>query len=201
MKKNEKRKVVDKTRNDNIAAALAYLRSMSKKPLTNGKLAEQIGIDEDTITNIVNYYSRPSDATVNKLYVNTGKIFNLLFLLGQSSVMLAENLDKENLEQQKDEQKSITTTLSVKDEMITNLYSHLDEKKREIDFMRSQLVGKDETINFMQSQLAGKDKIIDNLLQQIDELRMQVTAEKGLHSAGISYSEAADPTPRPRKNA
>lgn len=177
MKKNEKRKVVDKTRNDNIAAALAYLRSMSEKPLTNGKLAEQIGIDEDTITNIVNCYSRPSDATVNKLYVNTGKIFNLLFLLGQSSIMLTEDVPVENPEKQAVEQ-PFTALLAAKDEIIADL--------------RSQLVSKDETINFMQSQLVGKDKIIDNLLQQNDDLRLQVASEKGLHSTGISHSAAAD---------
>lgn len=177
MKKNEKRKVVDKTRNDNIAAALAYLRSMSKKPLTNGKLAEQIGIDEDTITNIVNYYSRPSDATVNKLYVKTGKIFNLLFLLGQSSVMLTKDIPVEKPEKQAVEQ-PFTALLAAKDEIIADLRSHMDEKKEEIAFMRSQLV--------------EKDKLIDFLRQQNDDLRMQAALEKGLHSAGTSHSEAAE---------
>jgi len=177
MKKNEKKLVEDKTRNDNIAAALAYLRSMSKKPLTNGKLAKQIGIDEDTITNIVNYYSRPSDATVNKLYVNTGKIFNLLFLMGQSSVMLDKDVPAEKPEKQAVEQ-PFTALLAAKDEIIDDLRSHMDEEKEEIDFLRSQLVEKDKLINFLQ--------------QQNTELRMQIDAEKGLHSIGISHSAAAE---------
>ena len=178
MKKNEKKPVEDKTRNDNIAAALAYLRSTYPESLdTNEKLAKKIGIDEDTITNIINYYTRPSDATISKLYVNTGKIFNLSFLLGQSSVMLTKDVPVENPEKQAVEQ-PFTALLAAKDEIIANLRSHMDEKKEEIAFMRSQLV--------------EKDKLISTLQQQVDDLRMQVASEKGLHSTGISHSEAAE---------
>lgn len=178
MKKNEKKPIEDKTRNDNIAAALAYLRSTYPGSLdTNEKLAKKIGIDEDTITNIINYYTRPSDATINKLYVNTGKIFNLLFLLGQSSVMLTKDVPVENPEKQAVEQ-PFTALLAAKDEIIADLRSHMDEKKEEIDFLRSQLV--------------EKDKLIDFLRRQNTELRMQIDAEKGLRSAGTSRSAVAE---------
>lgn len=144
MKTNKKKQIDDKTRNNNFAAALAYLRSIdTEENLTNGKLAKKIGIDEDTITNILSFYTRVSEATIIKLYVNTDKIFNLQFLLGQSSVMLVEDLAKEDTSKHN---AVFTALLAAKDETIAT--------------MRSQLADKDEII-------ATKDALISTLQQQI----------------------------------
>ena len=151
MTKDKKKQIKDKARNMSFAAALAYLRSIDKDAkLTHGKLAEKIGIDEDTITNILNYYTRVSDTTINKLFVNTDKIFNLQFLLGQSSVMLAEDLAKEDATRHNAE---FAALLAAKDDTIASL--------------KRALSAKDDTIAAKDSIIATKEALISTLRQQI----------------------------------
>ena len=130
MTKDKKKQIKDKARNMSFAAALAYLRSIDKDAkLTHCKLAEKIGIDEDTITNILNYYTRVSDTTMNKLFVNTDKIFNLQFLLGQSSVMLAEDLAKEDVTRHNAE---FAALLAAKDSIIATKEALISTLRQQI---------------------------------------------------------------------
>ena len=98
---------------------------------------------------------------------------------GESDVMLVADLTPVSAEQPTLPTADPTTALlAAKDETIASL-------KRE-------LAAKDETIAAKDGIISMKDKFIDTLQLQIDDLRMQIVSEKGLHSAGISHSEAAD---------
>lgn len=152
-------------------------------------MAERMGTSENTISrNKHGGVQRPDDDTLRKFNEQFGSIINIDYLRGESKVMLVKDLAARQSAKQSKPADKTASLLAAKDETIA-------AKDEIIADLRSQLVSKDETINFMQSQLAGKDKIIDNLLQQIDDLRMQVVSEKGLHRSGISHSEAADRGP------
>ena len=173
--KREKKQIADKTRNENFAVALAYLQSMDKETYgTKAKQAEKIGIDQDTITNIEKCHVEVSNPTIIKLYVNTGRIFNLRFLLGQSGVMLAEDVKSED-----------NVLLAAKEEIIAGL-------KRELDGKDKTILAKDETIASQKRELETKNALIKNLQQTVAGLRTRLSMEKGL-STGRSRSESAEP--------
>lgn len=175
--KREKKQIADKTRNENFAVALAYLQSMDKETYgTKAKQAEKIGIDQDTITNIEKCHVEVSNPTIIKLYVNTGRIFNLRFLLGQSGVMLAEDVKSED-----------NVLLAAKEEIIAGLKRELDGKDKTIAAKDDQLTDRDRII-------AANEALIKNLQQTVADLRAKQAMEKGL-STGRSHSESADQHP------
>lgn len=115
-----------------------------------------------------------------------GNVFNPEWLRGESDVMLLADVNKQ----------LSASALPVTDGMAAVI----------IDSLKRELAGKDETIAALKRELAAKDdvvatkdkvistqdKLISKLQQQNDDLRMHAAVEKGLHSAGISHSEAAD---------
>ena len=134
----------NKTRNNNFAAALDYLKRQSEKKLYQKDLAEMLGVTENTISNIINYRTAVSEDMITQLHKISNCIFNLQWLRGQSDVMLAKDVPAAPLPDNN------VQLLAAKDESIATL-------KRE-------LAAKDATI-------AAKDDIIALLQQQIAELR------------------------------
>lgn len=143
--KYERRKEVeDKTRNNNFAAALDYLKRQSDKKLYQKDLAEMLGVTEDTISNIIHYRTAVSEDMITQLQTISGCVFNLQWLRGQSDVMLAKDVPVACLPNNN------AQLLAAKDESIAAL--------------KSELAAKDATI-------AAKDDLIASLQQQIADLR------------------------------
>jgi len=89
MKRNKE--VKDRTRNNIFAAAIDELkRNHGLK--SQIELAEKMGVNKDTITNIVKGYTEVKDDTLTKLQTACGCIFNLQWLRGESPVMLAKDV-------------------------------------------------------------------------------------------------------------
>ena len=129
---------------------------------TQKDLAKLMGVSEDTISRILKGGS-VSESTITKLHAATKGLFNLQWLHGQSDVMLSAEAIAAR-------QSSHTPT----------------------DTTAALLAAKEETIAALHSQLSDKDRLIAALQQQVDDLRMQATAEKGLRQAGHSPSAAAE---------
>lgn len=157
-------------RNDNFAAALAYLKGRGDIE-TQKELALLMGVSEDTISRILKGGS-VSESTITKFHAATNGLFNLKWLRGQSDVMLSAEAIAAAVPDT-----STAALLAAKEEIIASL-------KRE-------LAAKDDVIAAKDGIISTKDKLIDTLQQQNDDLRMQVASEKGLHS-GHSRSAAAD---------
>lgn len=139
-------------RNDNFAAALAYLKEHGDIK-SQKELAQRMGVSEDTISRILQG-ARVSESSITKFHAATNGLFNLQWLRGQSDVMLsAEAIAAQH------------TSPTPTDVMIAAIVS-----------------AKDETIASLKRELAAKDKLIDTLQLQIDDLRMQGAAVEGFET-------------------
>ena len=83
----------DKTRNNIFAAAIDEIRRREGK-ITQLELARRMGVNKDTITNILRYRTAVTDDIITRLQTASGCIFNLQWLRGESDVMLAADADK-----------------------------------------------------------------------------------------------------------
>ena len=104
MKRNKE--VKDKTRNNIFAAAIDELkRNHGLK--SQMELAEKMGVNKDTITNIVKGYTEVKDDTLTKLQTACGCIFNLQWLRGESDVMLAKDAPGQKTESDAEKDRKI----------------------------------------------------------------------------------------------
>ena len=176
-KYERKKEVENKTRNNNFAAALDYLKRQSGKKLYQKDLAEMLGVTEDTISNIIHYRTAVSEDMITQLQTISDCVFNLQWLRGQSDVMLAKDIQPGS--------RSMTPAASDWASVaIASLRDQLNDKERII-------ASKDETIASQKRELDDKDALIENLQQTIASLRADLAVEKGL-STGRSSSASAE---------
>ena len=144
------------------------------------ELARAAGLNEVSVSRILNGQVKSTkQETLWKVNVAFGNIFNPEWMRSESDVMLLADLTPVSSEQSYPQITDPTAALlAAKDETIASL-------KRELSV-------KDDVIAAKDGIIATKDKLISTLQQQIDDLRMQATLEKGLRSAGISHSVAAE---------
>jgi plasmid maintenance system antidote protein VapI len=212
MKKDEELK--DKTRNNNFAAALDYLKR-NKGIKTQNELAKRMGCSKDTITRIIKAYTPVTEDAITKFQTATGCIFNLQWLRGESDVMMTEDLEVKSVSEPENthqsalmpDYSSITNAMiAAKDDAIESLKRELvkteESAKRELaakdDAMESlkrelvkteesakrELAAKDETISALRSQLATKDELIKSLQQQVADLRAALALQQTKDSLG-----------------
>lgn len=143
-------------------------------------VARKAGINAANVTKIKTGKNKSVQyETMVKLNNAFGNVFNPEWMRGESDVMLMADLAPVGTDHPATQTADPTAILlAAKDETIASL-------KRE-------LAAKDDVIAAKDGIISTKDALIDTLQQQIDDLRMQAALEKGLHSAGISHSAAAD---------
>jgi transcriptional regulator with XRE-family HTH domain len=133
-------------RNNIFAAAFDYLKR-EKGIKTQKRLAELMGVSEDTITRILKDRCEVTEDIITKLQTASGCIFNLQWLRGEDPLhMLVEDLS---------------------DGMVASIEQH--EESRTIDqssLMNAALAAKDETIR-------AKDEIIASLRETIESLKRE----------------------------
>ena len=152
----------ERLRNNRFAEAFDELKR-NHGITTQVQLAKRMGVNKDTITNILNYYTPVTEDIITKLQTASGCIFNLQFLRGESEVML---VGKNNLE-------NYGTTLNniEPSSMINAMLAFKDET---IESMKREL-------SSLNRELATKDVLIASLQQQVADLRtvlFQKSAEK-----------------------
>lgn len=178
MKKEKKNPIEEKTRNNNFAAAFDYLKRKDKAKFGSQKaLAEQMGVNKDTITNIMRCYTAVTEDIITKLQTACDSEFNLQWLRGESTIMLAKDIPVSHV--------SVGSAVGVSSPTPPDVTAMLD----------AVTASKDETIAVLRSQLADKDEIISaknmliNTLQlQLNELRLSAAIEKGASTAGTFLS-------------
>lgn len=173
--KYERRKEVeDKTRNNNFAAALDYLKRQSGQKLYQKDLAEMLGVTENTMSNIIRYRTEVSEDMITQLQTISGGVFNLQWLRGQSDVMLAEDVQAGSPSASPAATDWASVALAAKDDVIAE---------------------KDARIFDLRQQIADFRQQVSDLRQQIADLRAKAAIEKGLLSTGRSRSESAEQHP------
>jgi transcriptional regulator with XRE-family HTH domain len=154
-------------RNNIFAAAFDYLKR-EKGIKTQKRLAELMGVSEDTITRILKDRCEVTEDIITKLQTASGCIFNLQWLRGEDPIhMLIEDLNNgmvahfllpegEERNAPIDHSSLVNAALAAKDETINVLKSQVSD-------LRIQLVEKDKTIE-------DKNNIIAMLKQRLAEM-------------------------------
>lgn len=178
MKKDEELK--DKTRNNNFAAALDYLKR-NKGIKTQNELAKRMGVSKDTITRIIKAYTPVTEDAITKFQTATGCIFNLQWLRGESDVMMTEDLEVKSVSEPENTHQSalMPDYSSITNAMIAAKDDAIESLKRELvkteESAKRELAAKEETINALRSELDAKNAHIDTLKQQVADCRQQIS--------------------------
>lgn len=123
-------------KNNIFAAAFDYLKR-EKGIKTQKRLAELMGVSEDTITRILKDRCDVTEDIITKLQTASGCIFNLQWLRGEDSRMLADEVVEDTPEL--DQSSLINAALAAKDETIAALRESLAIKDELIAALRQQL--------------------------------------------------------------
>lgn len=141
-------------RNNIFAAAFDYLKR-EKGIKTQKRLAELMGVSEDTITRILKDRCEVTEDIITKLQTASGCIFNLQWLRGEDPIhMLVEDLNNgmvASIDQHEEihaiDQSSLVNaalaakdeTIRAKDEIIASLRETIESLKRENEMLHQQL--------------------------------------------------------------
>lgn len=162
-------------RNNIFAAAFDYLKR-NKGIKTQKRLAELMGVSEDTITRILKDRTEVTEDIITKLQTASGCIFNLQWLRGEDPFrMLA--IDAEEASQHTIQQKSQIEQSS----LVNALLARADEQ---ITSLERSLAYKDQTIEILREQNAKiereKDARIENLQELVAQLRSDLNEAKAI---------------------
>lgn len=186
---SRKQKDFDPKRNHIFAAAIDELRRREGKRLSQKEIADRMGVNENTVSRILNLHNEVTEETITQLQTASGCIFNLQWLRGESDVMLAADVDKkpapvaDNLHESTriDQGSLMNATIAAQQTSIESL-------KREVakteESAKRELAAKDETISALRSQLATKDAFIESLQQQVVDLRAALAEQQKKESLG-----------------
>lgn len=152
----------DKTRNNIFAAAIDEIRRREGK-ITQLELARRMGVNKDTITNILRYRTAVTDDIITRLQTASGRIFNLQWLRGESDVMLSEQINDGSETFGNNTPSGVPTYSSM-----TN----------------SIIAAKDEAIESLKREGATKDALIESLQQQVADLRAELALQQKKDSLG-----------------
>ncbi len=199
----QKKELKDKTKNNIFAAAVDHLRRVGIVK-TQLELAKLMGVNKDTISNIMNCRTAVTDDAITRLQTASGCIFNLQWLRGESSTMLAEET-KNGPEQPTDVQNHSETfgpeASSFVNAIIAAQADTVASLKRELvnleESTQQQLTAKDETIEALHAQLDDRQQLIESLRQQVKDLRerLEKTERFGYPmGTGAAEQERSKPT-------
>jgi len=157
-------------RNNIFAAAFDYLKR-EKGIKTQKRLAELMGVSEDTITRILKDRCEVTEDIITKLQTASGCIFNLQWLRGEDPIhMLVEDLNdgrvahfiRQNGETDRhtDQSSLINALIAAKDQLIEELQEKYKTMEREKD-----------------ARIAELKQLAEERLHRIAELRREIETQ------------------------
>lgn len=166
-------------RNNIFAAAFDYLKR-EKGIKTQKRLAELMGVSEDTITRILKDRTEVTEDIITKLQTASGCIFNLQWLRGEDDIhMLATDVAEAELRKNENNQKEIdpsslaNATISAQIETIAVLKQTISNMEKQHE---RELAEKDARIIELKNTIEDKITIIKAREARIVELESQVLA-------------------------
>jgi len=162
---NKDKKAKDPRRNKIFAAAYDHLKR-TQGVRTQEQLAGKMGVTPETVSRIIKARTDVTEDAITRLQTASGCIFNLQWLRGESDVMLAADVKK-------NDGPATEATLPQSPDMSSLINSIIAAKDDAIASLKRELASKDETIS-------TKDALIKTLQQQVSDLRTQLAIQKGL---------------------
>ena len=175
---SRKQKDFDPKRNHIFAAAIDELRRREGKKLSQKEIAERMGVNENTVSRILNLHNEVTEEAITQLQTASGCIFNLQWLRGESDVMLADDVDSrpapvaENLHQ------------STHIDQCSLMNATIAAQQTSIESLKREVAAKDETIESLKREEATKDELIKSLQQQVSDLRAALAEQQKKDSLG-----------------
>lgn len=184
---SRKQKDFDPKRNHIFAAAIDELRRREGKRLSQKEIADRMGVNENTVSRILNLHNEVTEEAITQLQTASGCIFNLQWLRGESDVMLAADADKAPVVDNLHESTHIDQG-SLMNATIVAQQTSIESLKRELakteESAKRELAAKEETISALRGQLATKDTLIESLQKQVADLRAALAEQKKKDSLG-----------------
>ena len=144
-------------RNNIFAEAFDYLKR-EKGIKTQKRLAELMGVSEDTITRILKDRTEVTEDIITKLQTASGCLFNLQWLRGEDDEpMLAADISNKNMHQSAsiiDPGSAVNAALAAKDETIETLKARIVELKSTIADKEDMIKARDARIVDLEQKLA-----------------------------------------------
>ena len=182
----KKEKVVnDKARNNIFAAAFDELKR-NHGIKTQLELARRMGVNKDTITNILHYRTVVTEDIITRLQTASGCIFNLQWLRGESDIMFADDVPAASPDNNGpavlpsggeghsiDLSSMVNAMIAAKDETIASL-------NHQLVLFRNQLTDKDKWIAKQDALLAEKNEWIAKQDTQLVEKNEWITKQDAL---------------------
>ena len=186
---SRKQKDFDPKRNHIFAAAIDELRRREGKKLSQKEIAERMGVNENTVSRILNLHNEVTEETITQLQTASGCIFNLQWLRGESDVMLAADVDKKSAPTAENQHQSTSIDQSsLMNATIAAQQTSIESLKHEVakteESAKRELAAKEETIGALRGQLATKDALIESLKQQVADLRAALAEQQKKDSLG-----------------
>jgi transcriptional regulator with XRE-family HTH domain len=186
---SRKQKDFDPKRNHIFAAAIDELRRREGKKLSQKEIAERMGVNENTVSRILNLHNEVTEEAITQLQTASGCIFNLQWLRGESDVMLAADVDNkptpvaENPHESTyiDQDSLMNATIAAQQTSIESLKRELAKAE---ESSKRELAAKEETINTLRDQLATKDAYIETLKLQVSDLHAALAEHQKKDSLG-----------------
>lgn len=166
----------DKTRNNIFAAAIDEIRRREGK-ITQLELARRMGVNKDTVTNILHYKTAVTDDIITRLQTASGCIFNLQWLRGESDIMLSEQINDGSETFGNNTPSGVPTYSSMTNSIIA-------AKDEAIESLKREVAAKDETIKSLKREGTTKDALIESLQQQVADLRTALAEQQKKDSFG-----------------
>jgi len=149
-------------------------------------VARKIGMNPVSMSKIHNGKTKSvKQETLRAVNVAFGNVFNPEWLRGESDVMLLADVNKQLSASDSPATDGMAAVI------INSLKRELAGKDETIAALKREIDAKDDVVATKDKVISTQDKLISELQQQNDDLRMQVVAEKGLHT-GHSNSAAAE---------
>ena len=183
-------------RNNIFAAAFDYLKR-DKGIKTQKKLAELMGVSEDTITRILKDRTEVTEDIITKLQTASGCIFNIQWLRGEDKVMLAEDLiNNEEISNPQESAKIDAdfyhNALELNAKIIADLRSDLDYFKQlvldkdaiiqdnaeQVISLQSRLSAATNELEHTKTVLAAVRKNFDAKVAEVDQLKVELEKQR-----------------------
>ena len=163
---NKDKKAKDPRRNKIFAAAYDHLKR-TQGVRTQEQLAEKMGVSPETVSRIIKARTDVTEDAISRLQTASGCIFNLQWLRGESDVMLAADIKKNDGHATEatspsapDMSSLINSIIAAKDDAITSLKRELASKDETIVAKDAVIKAKDATIKAKDETITDKDVVI-----------------------------------------
>jgi plasmid maintenance system antidote protein VapI len=151
-------------------------------------LAQKMDVSEDTITRILKDRTEVTEDVITKLQTASGCLFNLQWLRGESNIMLAEDIQKQTIENPPAQESApidmdfFHQALKINADIIADL-------RRNVEYFQQLVLDKDSLIQEHNEQIVALNIDKAKLATELEHLRTTIDAVRNNFDAKVTELE------------